>query len=231
MFVGSNDLCGIYTLGGVEDVVGVSFYGGGFKAVGAASGWLTALDETSGAIKWRKRLRAPNVAGVTSTAGGIVFTGDMLGNFYALRSDGGSQLASWKLPGSIAGGIVSYAVAGKQYVAVPHGSLSRFFGGSGSPSVTVFALDATNPTIVDVRYHPPVQAQSGAAIFAANCAVCHGAGGAGGTAPALKSERQRKNLAQAITWIENPAPPMPKLYPNPLSQSQVEAVAKYIETL
>ena len=50
-------------------------------------------------------------------------------------------------------------------------------------------------------------------------------------APALKSERQRKNLAQAITWIENPAPPMPKLYPNPLSQSQVEAVAKYIETL
>ncbi|HVN70177.1 MAG TPA: PQQ-binding-like beta-propeller repeat protein [Candidatus Binatia bacterium] len=231
LFVGSNDLCGTYTLGGVRDVVGVSFYGGEFKAGGKPVGWLSALDETTGAIKWRKRLPAPNIAGVTSTAGGVVFAADMLGNLYALRSEDGSQLASWKLPGSIAGGIVSYAVAGKQYVAVPSGSLSRFFGGSGSPTVTVFALDAANPIVVDARYRPATAAQSGAAIFAANCAVCHGAGGAGGTAPPLKGEHQRKSLAQTIAWIESPAPPMPKLYPDPLSRSEVEAVAKYVESL
>ncbi|MBV8499018.1 MAG: PQQ-binding-like beta-propeller repeat protein [Candidatus Eremiobacteraeota bacterium] len=231
IFVGSNDLCGTYTLGGVKNVVGVAFYGGQFKGGTKPSGWLTALDETTGAIKWRKRLPAPNVAGVTSTAGGVVFSGDMAGNLYAMGSDDGSELSSWKLPGAIAGGIVSYGVGGKQYVAVPSGGLSRFFGGSGSPTVTVFTLDAKNPTVVDARYHQPAQVLSGTAIFAANCAVCHGTAGAGGTAPSLKGERHHKNLAQAITWIQNPAPPMPKLYPNPLSQSQVEAVAKYVETL
>ena len=194
MFVGSNDLCGVYKRGGVNDVEGQSFYGGKFAATGKPSGWLTALDGTTGKIKWRIHLAAPNVGGIVATASSVVFAGDLAGTFYAVNGDTGSQLGSWHLPGSISGGIVTYLIGGKQYVAVPNGGLSRFFGGIGSPRVTVFAVGATNPKVVDVRSSPGVLAQSGAAIFETNCSACHGVAGAGGVAPSLRGERTRKNL-------------------------------------
>jgi mono/diheme cytochrome c family protein len=69
-------------------------------------------------------------------------------------------------------------------------------------------------------------------IFKQNCASCHGAAGAGGgIGPVLKGEKHRKNYAAAIAWIENPQPPMPKLYPSPLSLSDVQDVAAYVESL
>ncbi len=74
--------------------------------------------------------------------------------------------------------------------------------------------------------------QHGAAIFSQNCATCHGVAGAGGgIGPRLKGEKQRKNYQQAIAWIKNPQAPMPKLYPAPLSESDVQDVAAYVETL
>jgi mono/diheme cytochrome c family protein len=72
----------------------------------------------------------------------------------------------------------------------------------------------------------------GAVVFATNCAVCHGAKGVGGgVGPALVGEKQRKNVNAAIAWIADPQPPMPKLYPSPLSQRDVANVAAYVETL
>jgi len=71
----------------------------------------------------------------------------------------------------------------------------------------------------------------GADLFAKNCAVCHGAAGAGGEGPSLKNERARKSLIQAEAWIENPVPPMPKLYPGTLSAQDVGDVAAYVEAL
>jgi mono/diheme cytochrome c family protein len=71
----------------------------------------------------------------------------------------------------------------------------------------------------------------GKVIFAQNCAVCHGVAGAGGEGPPLKNERTRKSLAQTQQWIENPAPPMPKLYPSVLSSQNVADVAAYLQSL
>jgi ubiquinol-cytochrome c reductase cytochrome c subunit len=69
-------------------------------------------------------------------------------------------------------------------------------------------------------------------IFAANCAACHGATGReGGAGPSLAGERTRKDLAATIAFIENPTPPMPKLYPSPLSAADVRAVATYVQSL
>jgi mono/diheme cytochrome c family protein len=68
-------------------------------------------------------------------------------------------------------------------------------------------------------------------VFTQNCSVCHGVAGAGGAGPSLKNERTRKSLAQVEQWVENPAPPMPKLYPGRLSAQDVADVAGYIETL
>lgn len=75
-------------------------------------------------------------------------------------------------------------------------------------------------------------AKHGMAIFGQNCSSCHGAGGAGGgIGPSLKGEKARKNTTAAIAWIKNPQPPMPKLYPAPLSESDVADVAAYVESL
>ncbi len=71
----------------------------------------------------------------------------------------------------------------------------------------------------------------GKQIFTQNCAACHGASGEGGAGPALKGEHTRKDRAQAIAWIKDPQPPMPKLYPQPLSDRDVADVAAYVESL
>ena len=72
----------------------------------------------------------------------------------------------------------------------------------------------------------------GATIFSSNCATCHGAAGAGGgIGPILKGEKKRKDYNEAIAWIKNPKAPMPKLYPSPLSESDVADVAAYVESL
>ncbi len=72
---------------------------------------------------------------------------------------------------------------------------------------------------------------TGLAIYTANCQSCHMAGGTGGVGPKLIGERGRKDYAQAIAWIKNPKAPMPKLYPAPLSESDVSDVAAYVESL
>ena len=69
-------------------------------------------------------------------------------------------------------------------------------------------------------------------VFSANCARCHGATGTeGGIGPSLRHENERKNYAAAVAWIKDPQPPMLKLYPAPLNESDVENVAAYVETL
>jgi len=72
----------------------------------------------------------------------------------------------------------------------------------------------------------------GADVFRANCAVCHATNdAAGGIGPPLAGENHRKDYEQTVAWIEEPDPPMPKLYPAPLSVKDVEDVATYVQSL
>jgi ubiquinol-cytochrome c reductase cytochrome c subunit len=72
----------------------------------------------------------------------------------------------------------------------------------------------------------------GATLFAANCANCHGPQGAGGgIGPSLRDEARRMNFETLASWIQDPEPPMRKLYPTPLADEQVRDVAAYVETL
>ena len=116
---------------------------------------------------------------------------------------------------------------------MPNGNVSRStFGGAGSPTMTIYALNATHAAVVDVRPAVSVKLASGAQIFSTYCLSCHGTGGiGGGGGPSIKGEKSRKNLAQTVDWIKNPKAPMPKLYPAPLNEAQVEAVASYVQSL
>ncbi|HSU97249.1 MAG TPA: PQQ-binding-like beta-propeller repeat protein, partial [Gemmatimonadaceae bacterium] len=48
-----------------------------------ATGWLTSFDADSGTVRWKFHAPHPMLAGVTPTAGGIVFAADMSGELYA----------------------------------------------------------------------------------------------------------------------------------------------------
>jgi mono/diheme cytochrome c family protein len=73
---------------------------------------------------------------------------------------------------------------------------------------------------------------NGHEAFTLNCATCHGPTGLeGGVGPSLAGERGRINYDETIAWIENPLPPMPKLYPSPISRETVEDIAAYVQSL
>ncbi|HET6895793.1 MAG TPA: cytochrome c [Candidatus Baltobacteraceae bacterium] len=95
----------------------------------------------------------------------------------------------------------------------------------------VAAASAANAAPASTNATATADVAHGKMVFAQNCASCHGARGEGGMGPSLEHESTRKNASQAIAWIENPAPPMPKLYPSTLSAADVRDVAAYIETL
>jgi alcohol dehydrogenase (cytochrome c) len=84
-------------------------------------GWVYAVDADTGVWKWRLRSNYPIVGGVTPTAGGLVFVGDMGGNFYALDALTGEKLWGQKIVGAIGGGVITYTVDGQQKVAVAVG--------------------------------------------------------------------------------------------------------------
>ncbi|MGA3242842.1 MAG: PQQ-binding-like beta-propeller repeat protein [Bryobacteraceae bacterium] len=88
------------------------------------AGWLYATDADSGQWKWRLKTTYPILSGVTPTAGGVVFFGDMGGNFNAVDAGNGQRLWNQKLEGAIGGGVITYMAQGSQKVAVAAGMTS-----------------------------------------------------------------------------------------------------------
>jgi glucose dehydrogenase len=81
------------------------------------------------------------LAALTPTAGGVVFTGDLNGDFLALASATGKILYRFNTGGAIAGAASTYLVDGKQYVAITSGNASRsVWHTTGAATVFVFAL-------------------------------------------------------------------------------------------
>lgn len=88
---------------------------------GKWAGWVYAVDADTGAWKWRVKTNYPIQSGMTPTAGGIAFFGDMGGNFYAVDVTDGKKLWGTKLDGAVGGGVITYTVNGTQKVAVAAG--------------------------------------------------------------------------------------------------------------
>ncbi|MBV8490449.1 MAG: c-type cytochrome [Candidatus Eremiobacteraeota bacterium] len=74
---------------------------------------------------------------------------------------------------------------------------------------------------------------AGALVFAANCSSCHGSNGLSGgfVGPSLRHESMRMDYGTLVSWIDDPQPPMPKLYPKYLTENEVRDVAAYVESL
>lgn len=69
---------------------------------------------------------------------------------------------------------------------------------------------------------------SGKAAYLEHCSACHGANREGEAGPSLQAEAQVRDGAGVAKLIMAPPAGMPKLYPEPLSKAQVEAIAAYV---
>ncbi len=127
----------------VRHVEGELYLGGRLEfAQDGWSGYLTAVDVEDGSRRWRYESDAPMVAAVTTTGGDLVLTGELNGDFLALDVATGEPLYRFNTGGPMGGGVVSYAVDGRQYIAVASGQPSGFWvlDHPGQATVVVFAL-------------------------------------------------------------------------------------------
>jgi len=99
------------------------------------SGALRAIDPTTGERKWEIAYDDAGWAGVLATAGGVVFSGDHAGNFFAADSKTGQKLFQYQTGAQIYAPPTSYAIDGRQFVVIPSGA-----------NLTAFALPAKPKT-------------------------------------------------------------------------------------
>ena len=99
--------------------VGIVGGGGGGARWGPADETTTsirALDGATGEKRWEYKMVGDSWTGTLVTAGGLVFSADAAGNFFALNAATGEPLWHLLLGSSVRSNPVSYAVDQKQYI-------------------------------------------------------------------------------------------------------------------
>ena len=100
------------------------------------AGALIAMDVDTGRVRWQVPMRnAPSISTLT-TAGGIAVSGDSARNLYVHDTATGRVLFQTRLPAPLDGSPVTYAVRGRQYLAVGTRGAARRPGNA----LYVFAL-------------------------------------------------------------------------------------------
>ena len=105
-------------------------------------GHLVAMDIETGEVRWRHSMRLRSRAAALTTAGGLVVTADGDRYLYILDVGTGDVLFRTRMPSPVQGFPITYAVDGRQYLAVPVG------GGRvpGAPNAMyVFGLPERRP--------------------------------------------------------------------------------------
>jgi alcohol dehydrogenase (cytochrome c) len=136
-FVTAREACATYYAWPVEFKEGERFTGGGAqrdRSVEKVYGALRAIDPTTGERRWEFKHFTPAMAGVMSTASGLVFSGDAQGNFMAFDSRTGKNLWRYQMGAAIHGAAATtYMLDGRQYVLIPAGAALTAFALPESP--------------------------------------------------------------------------------------------------
>lgn len=122
-FVPSVDECGLWKKSPTATyVAGQFFLGGSFpKLVGPNTGWMNAIDVSTGKFVWRKHQSLPALGGALTTSNGLVFTGMTTGAFDAFDAKTGDVVWSDDTGSPIIAPPIAYSLGGKEYVAVGSG--------------------------------------------------------------------------------------------------------------
>ena len=113
---------------------------------------MQAINVETERITWKHERRAGMMSLVT-TGGGLIFGGDTNGHFLAFDQASGHVLWEINLGSPVTGYPISYAVGGRQYIAVSTGNslvssglntLAPELHPSNASNIFVFALPETN---------------------------------------------------------------------------------------
>lgn len=130
-YVNAREQCDLFSTAPQPYEAGHAFYGSAYIPAPEGEpywGALRALDPATGVIKWEFRHTSPSWAGVLSTAGGLVFTGDAEGNFIAFDARSGKPLWHFQTGSGMIAAPMTFALDGKQYIAIAAGSSLYTFG-------------------------------------------------------------------------------------------------------
>ena len=145
VYINSQDWCNVGFKRPAKYIAGIQYGGGTGRRdpLDESFGWTTAIDATSGDIKWRYRSPQgiPMLGAVTPTAGNVVFTGDTAGYFLVFNATSGDVLYRFNTGGVLGGGVATYSVNGRQFVAVMSGNTSFHpYKAAGAATVLIFGL-------------------------------------------------------------------------------------------
>jgi alcohol dehydrogenase (cytochrome c) len=124
-FVNARETCATYVPQEPKMVPGRSTTGGAVRVVDAskAYGALRAIDPTTGERRWEFRYTSPTMAGVMTTASGLVFAGDHEGNIMAFDARTGKNLWRYQTGSPIWGAApMTYMLDGRQRVVIASGT-------------------------------------------------------------------------------------------------------------
>ncbi len=125
-----------------EELQAPAQYWGGVVTSGQTGhyGTFSAVDLNTGRIAWQVRLAQPTISGALATAGGLVFTGLSDSAFVAYDARNGHEVWRYRARAGVNAPAVTYALNGRQYVAVAAGGNLPLNSARGD-EVLVFALD------------------------------------------------------------------------------------------
>jgi alcohol dehydrogenase (cytochrome c) len=142
------ELCATFRSGKTEFVESMPFWGSAAQPL-AGDNWggVKAFDPVTGQEVWSWRTEYPIVASTLATAGDLVFTGEPTGHFTALHARTGAVLWRFQTGSGIHSSPVTYAVSGRQHVAVlsgwggwMKGFAPDFYGAPRGDALIVFTL-------------------------------------------------------------------------------------------
>ncbi|HIB08902.1 MAG TPA: PQQ-dependent dehydrogenase, methanol/ethanol family [Gemmatimonadetes bacterium] len=136
LFVTAREVCATFVPQEPEIVPGRASFGG-VVWIDRDQGYgaLRAIDVRTGQRRWEFRYPSATMAGVMTTASGLVFAGDHEGNFMAFEASTGKNLWHYQTGSRIWGAAaMTHVLDGRQHVLIPSGT-----------TLVAFALPANQP--------------------------------------------------------------------------------------
>lgn len=109
-------------------------------AMDEIGGYLSAVDLTTGKIKWQHQSPTAYVGGILSISTGVLFLGEPDGNLTAFDSDTGEMLWRFNTGAGVIAPPIAFVLDGEEYIAVSSGGSGSWSPGLMGDDVFVFGL-------------------------------------------------------------------------------------------
>jgi alcohol dehydrogenase (cytochrome c) len=209
---------------------------------GTHEGYLSAIDATTGEIAWQKRWPESCYSGTVTTGGGLVFVGRNGGELEAYDAEDGELLWSFQTGAGANSTVTVFEQDGTEYLAFVAGG-NALAATTHGDNLWLFALDGTMDELAAAGEggegtghagQAPTEptdegegdAEAGQAVWADNCAGCHGLEGTGANGgPDLTGIQA--DAEQVRAQITNGGGGMPA-FSGTLSEQQIADTTAYV---